>query len=156
MEINITIKIDDEEIRNLLNVDTPEEKDVKAFSPYARIIERYENFRSCCTACDAHFYVRLMQGYANQRLQERGYLYLNEVYELFSIPKVEYGYKVGWFYDEKNPIGDNFVDFNLDDEINEDFINGNNNAILVLDFNVDGDISERVFEYLIKQMCEKS
>ena len=45
-------------------------------------------------------------------------------------------------YDEKEPIGDNFVDFGILDLYNEkkrDFVNGYERTIL-LDFNVDGEI----------------
>ena len=49
---------------------------------------------------------------------------------------------MGWIYDEKNPKGDNFVDFGIYDitkEVNRDFVNGYERTIL-LDFNVDGPI----------------
>lgn len=85
------------------------------------------------------------QRFCDQLLKTRGYLFLNEVYELLGFDKTAYGQVVGWIYDEKYPVGDNFVDFgiydaNEDNEFrNKRFINGYERSIL-LDFNVDGPI----------------
>ena len=52
------------------------------------------------------------------------------------------GQVVGWIYDEKNPMGDNYVDFgiyDLHDDAKRRFVNGYERSIL-LDFNVDGNI----------------
>ena len=90
------------------------------------------------------YYLKCQQAQANDRLQREGYLYLNDVYEMLGIPRTKAGQVVGWIYDEKNPVGDNFVDFgifNADIERNRDFVNGYEKTIL-LDFNVDGNILE--------------
>lgn len=82
------------------------------------------------------------QKYANHLLKTKGHLYLNEVYDLIGVPRTKAGQVVGWIYDEKNPIGDNVVDFGIWDvnkEKNRDFVNGFERSIL-LDFNVDGNI----------------
>lgn len=82
------------------------------------------------------------QNYANELLKSRGYLFLNEVYDMLGFPRTKYGQVVGWIYDEKNPIGDNFVDFGIFDinkESTRNFVNGYERNIL-LDFNVDGNI----------------
>lgn len=82
------------------------------------------------------------QNYANERLQKKGHLFLNEVYDMLGCPRTKAGQMVGWIYDEKNPHGDNFVDFGIFDvnrEANRNFVNGYERTIL-LDFNVDGNI----------------
>ena len=87
-------------------------------------------------------YLKKQQAYATDKLRAQGYLFMNEVYEMLGIPKTVIGQRVGWVYDENNPVGDNFVDFGIYDLYNEkarDFVNGYERAIL-LDFNVDGDI----------------
>lgn len=87
-------------------------------------------------------FLKHQQNYANELLKTRGHLFLNEVYDMLGIPRSKAGQVVGWIYDEKNPIGDNFVDFGIYDLYNEksrDFVNGYERTIL-LDFNVDGDI----------------
>lgn len=55
---------------------------------------------------------------------------------MLGFSRTKAGTMVGWVYDEKNPIGDNFVDFGLMDDRNSDFINGYEKTVL-LDFNVD-------------------
>lgn len=84
----------------------------------------------------------MQQNQANEKLKSQGYLFLNDVYEMLGIPKTRAGFQVGWIYDEKNPVGDNHVDFGIHDLYNSkarDFVNGYERTIL-LDFNVDGNI----------------
>ena len=85
--------------------------------------------------------------YANDLLISRGYLYLNEVYENLGLNKTKAGQIVGWIYDpEHNDVGDNYVDFgifNVNRRNCIDFVNGDCEAIL-LDFNVDGNIWEKI------------
>lgn len=111
-------------------------------SPYAKF------FDEACTGWtkDPEYnlmFLRRQQDFANDKLKSQGYLFLNDVYEMLGIDKTKDGQVVGWIYDEKNPIGDNFVDFGIyDDERNprvRAFVNGFENVIL-LDFNVDGNI----------------
>ena len=86
-------------------------------------------------------FLKCQERYANDILQARGRLFLNEVYRMLGIPESQEGQIVGWIYDEANPIGDNYVDFGLfkDQLTFSDFVYGNDNGIL-LDFNVDGNI----------------
>lgn len=82
------------------------------------------------------------QAFANQKLKSRGFLFLNEVYKMLGFEQTKDGHIVGWVYDEKHPVGDNFVDFgiyDIDKEANRRFVNGLERNI-ILDFNVDGNI----------------
>ena len=96
-------------------------------------------------------FLKKQQTYANNRLKANGYLFFNEVYEMLGIPRTKAGQVVGWIYDEKNPVGDNYVDFGIYDtnknsnwaNANKDFVNGYERSIL-LDFNVDGDILNNI------------
>lgn len=118
---------------------------VEEHSDYARFFDEY------CTAWkkDAEYnlmFLRQIQNWANDRLKSRGYLYLNEVYEMLGINPSKAGQVVGWIYDETGELGkgDNYVDFGIYDLYNEekrDFVNGRERSIL-LDFNVDGNIWE--------------
>lgn len=88
------------------------------------------------------FFLLRQQDYANEKLRSRGYLFLNEVYDMVGARRTKAGQVVGWVYDESNPIGDNYVDFGIFDLRNEDnrnFVNGLEKSIW-LSFNVDGDI----------------
>lgn len=117
------------------------EYSTNVYSPYARF------FDDGCTGWDKDPSVSLLileqqQRYANDKLKSQGYLFLNDVYEMLGIPKCAMGQCIGWIYDEKNPIGENYVDFGIYEghiEKNRDFVNGYENVIL-LDFNVDGNI----------------
>lgn len=88
------------------------------------------------------FFLVQTQNFANDKLKQQGFLFLNDVYEMLGFQKTAAGQVVGWVYDEKHPIGDNYVDFgmvDIHDERKRAFMNGYERNI-VLDFNVDGDI----------------
>ena len=122
--------------KKTINIADPNE-----FSDYARF------FDDGCTGWTKDPEYNLMflkdqQRYANDLLKSKGYLFLNDVYDMLGIPRSKAGQCVGWIYDEKYPVGDNFVDFGIYDINNEkarDFVNGCERTIL-LAFNVDGDI----------------
>lgn len=92
------------------------------------------------------WYLLQQQNYANEKLKAQGYLFLNDVYDMIDVPRTKAGQIVGWLYNEKNPTGDNYVDFgifNAKRETNRDFVNGLERTIL-LDFNVDGPIIDLI------------
>ena len=139
MKINVTIEIDDEELKKLFNLKSEEEYPGNklgkqlAVSQYARIFDESCMGWSKDSEYGMHF-LKCQQNYCNDLLKTKGHLFLN----VLGIP----GTRFGWVYDEKIPIGDNFVDFGIfdtNDERNSDFINGYKNTA-ILDFNVDGDI----------------
>lgn len=115
--------------------------DPNKYSEFARI------FDDGCTGWEKDaehnlFFLNQQQNWANEQLKSKGYLFLNEVYQMLGIPVTKAGQCVGWIYDKDNPVGDNYVDFGIYD-INRpkarDFVNGYERTV-VLDFNVDGPI----------------
>lgn len=84
-------------------------------------------------------FLRRQQDAANDRLKDKGYLFLNEVYEMLGIPRSKAGQSVGWIYDKDNVYKIDFGIYNTHKEPNRNFVNGYEKTIL-LDFNVDGDI----------------
>lgn len=89
-------------------------------------------------------FLRAQQNYANDLLQARGHLFLNEVYNALGLPHTEAGAVVGWILNKDT--SDNFVDFGIFDPTNErarEFVNGYEPGIL-LDFNVDGLIFNKI------------
>lgn len=89
-------------------------------------------------------FLHQQQSYASRLLRERKILTLNDVYELLGFERSAAGQLVGWVYDEKNPIGDNYVDFGIFDMSDEQkrlFVNGHERSIW-LDFNDDGYIMD--------------
>ena len=91
-------------------------------------------------------FLRHVQDYLNDLLRTRGHVFLNEAYDQLGIPRTKAGAIVGWVYNEKNPVGDNYIDFGIYDPKDEkarDFVNGYERVIL-LDFNVDGPILDLI------------
>lgn len=125
-------------VKKTINVADP-----NLYSDYARVFDE-----SCIGWSKTPEYnlvfLKQQQAHANKLLQQNGYLFLNEVYDMIGVPRSKAGQVVGWIYDEKNPIGDNYVDFGIYDITREkvrDFVNGYERSIL-LDFNVDGNVWE--------------
>lgn len=86
------------------------------------------------------------QNYANDKLKAKGFLTLNEVYDMLGYRQTAYGQIAGWVYTEDGSVGDNFVDFGIFDIYNEkarDFVNGIEKSI-VLDFNCMGNILDYI------------
>lgn len=144
MTIEIIVKIDGQEVLNEVKDIDKKGTDVTNVSQYARY------FNETCPAWtnDSEYnfmYLKIQQQYANDRLRVRGYLFLNDVYEMLGMPRTKAGQVVGWVYNEKNPRGDNYIDFGLYNLGNENFVNGYERSIL-LDFNVDGNILDKLEE----------
>lgn len=146
LKYNIKAKEIEETVTNEDGTETTETKTVDVANPteysdYARF------FDEACSGWTKDPELNLMflkrqQSYANDLLQRRGYLFLNEVYDMLGIPRTKAGQVVGWVYDENCPVGDNYVDFGIYDIHREkcrDFVNGYERTIL-LDFNPDGNI----------------
>lgn len=118
--------------------------DSKAFngcSPYARIFDETNPYFQADSEYNI-FFLRQVQTFFNDRLRAEGFVYLNEVYRKLGFAPTKAGQIVGWVYDKENPVGDNYIDFGLDDlwhKKTRDFINGYEPAV-ILDFNVDGNI----------------
>lgn len=129
-------------VKNTIEViDTP----IEGASAYARF------FDDGCKGWEKDsehnlFYLKNLQNYLNDKLKRDKYMFLNDVYRELGLPATRAGQIVGWIYDEKNPIGDNYIDFGIFDihkPRNRDFVNGYERVIL-LDFNVDGNILNRI------------
>ena len=89
-------------------------------------------------------FLRNVERWANQRLQAKGHLFLNELYDALGIPRTKAGQIVGWVFN--NPNGDNKVDlgiYNINRENCRDFVNGRERSILI-DPNVDGPIYDLI------------
>lgn len=87
-------------------------------------------------------FLQVRQTWANNMLQTRGHLFLNEVYDMLGFERSAAGSVVGWVLGN----GDDFVDFGLynqDSKSTRRFVNGLENVIL-LDFNVDGVIYDKI------------
>ena len=94
------------------------------------------------------FFVKSQQNYLNDTLKSRGYVFLNEAYERLGFEPTAAGQVVGWVYDPEDENCDCCIDFGIyngNDPAKVLFVNGQERCIL-LDFNVDGSIIDRVFK----------
>lgn len=80
------------------------------------------------------------QKYFQTKLEKRGVVWLDEVYEYFGYKKTKASRFVGWIYEENNPIGDNRIKFGFD--LDDMFMNGYEPTVRLI-FNVDGNIMDR-------------
>lgn len=79
------------------------------------------------------------QDYANELLETRNVMSLNEVLEMVGLPRCRYGQTVGWVYDKSKVRQIDFGIFNIHTEANRNFVNGIEKSVW-LNFNVEGDI----------------
>lgn len=111
-------------------------------SIYARYFDD-QNDNWSETPGDNLYFLKCQEKIANDILQSRGYIFLNEVYDLLGIGWAPEGQIVGWRYGGGY---DDYVDFGiyeLHDPDKRNFVNGEENIIL-LDFNVDGIIYDKI------------
>ena len=108
-------------------------RDPNKLSTYARIFD--ESSTAWVKNPEQNrIFVQCQQNYANDLLQARGHVFLNEVYDMLGIDRSQAGQVVGWVIGDN---GDNYIDFHMFHPDNAAFINGSERSI-VLDFNVDG------------------
>lgn len=119
--------------------------DPNSISPFARFFDE----TSTEWVKDAELNLmtlRQRESYANDLLVNRGYLFLNEVYDMLGILKTADGQVVGWLYDPDDKTRDSYVDFGIYNgniEKNRDFVNGYERSILI-NPNVDGYILDKL------------
>lgn len=89
----------------------------------------------------AMLHLKCQQQYANDILQTRGHIFLNEVYKMLGFPHTPAGAVTGWVKGD----GDDFVDFNIFDGMFEgEDQNGRTVTKWALDFNVDGVMYDKI------------
>jgi hypothetical protein len=117
-------------------------KGYKGASIYAREFNEYSKEFSRAPGENRTF-LQCQQRWANDLLQSRGHVFLNDVYDMLDIPRSREGAVVGWLKDGK---GDGHIDFGIFDKSTGavmDFLTGKENRVL-LDFNVDGNIWDKI------------
>lgn len=144
---NIKAKEVEETVVNEDGTETVVKKTIEVADPVAAMSVYTVCFDETCTgwtrdAEDNKYFLLRQQDYANEKLKAEGRLFLNDVLKMIGARQTRAGQVVGWVYDEKNPIGDNYIDFGIFDihsEASRNFVNGLEKSIW-LTFNVDGDI----------------
>ena len=113
---------------------------VDKVSPYGVIFDE-DNHNWSADEDLARLHLTCQQQYANDILQSRGHIFLNEVYKMLGFPHTPAGAVTGWVKGN----GDDFVDFNIFDGIFEgEDKNGRTVTKWALDFNVDGVMYDKI------------
>lgn len=84
-------------------------------------------------------FLKAQQAFANDKLQTRGHLFLNEVMDDLDLPRTPAGQIVGWTKDGP----DGYVNFRIV-EVERETEDGRHEPALLLDFNVEGNIWEKM------------
>lgn len=84
-------------------------------------------------------FLKAQQAFANDKLQTRGHLFLNEVLDDLDLPRTPAGQIVGWTKDGP----DGYVNFRIV-EVERETEDGRHEPALLLDFNVEGNIWEKM------------
>lgn len=84
-------------------------------------------------------FIKAQQAFANDKLQTRGHLFLNEVLDDLDLPRTPAGQIVGWTKDGP----DGYVNFRIA-EVERETEDGRHEPALLLDFNVEGNIWEKM------------
>lgn len=102
----------------------------------------YFDSKSYCYDKDPSYnemFLRSQQQFANDKLTSRGHVYLNEVLDDLGLPRIPAGQIVGWT--KNGPDG--YVDFRIQDVMRENK-DGQLEPAILLDFNVEGNIWEKI------------
>ncbi len=86
-----------------------------------------------------YMFLKAQQAFANDKLQTQGHLFLNEVLDDLDLPRIPAGQIVGWTKDGP----DGYVNFRIT-EVMREMPDGRLEPALLLDFNVEGNIWEKM------------
>lgn len=118
---------------------------IRDLSPYSRIVT--EESSNCWDTNEDYTSenIAAVQLWANRRLERKGHLFLNEVYDQLGLSRTREGSVVGWIKNSEN--GDGYVSFgdydaNIYRVPSDDYSRVDSNFIL--DFNVDGMIWDKI------------
>lgn len=102
----------------------------------------YFDSRSRCCEKNMDYnrmFLKAQEAYANQLLRSRGHVFLNEVLDSLDLPRTPAGQIVGWT--KNGPDG--YITFRTT-EVDRELSDGRFEPVLLLDFNVEGNIWEKM------------
>lgn len=112
-------------------------------SPYAIFFDEHNGNWQTTPEYNA-MWIRTQQKFANDLLQARGHVFLNDIYDALGFPRTSAGAVVGWV--KNSPDGDNYIDFGVftEDAENQFFEFVTHGEGIWLDFNVDGTVYDKI------------
>ena len=114
-----------------LPIEFPVDENGKVYSQYAK---RFDENSRAWTKDPVYnqMFLKTQEAYADDLLRAKGYLFLNEVYDMLGIPRTKTGQCVGWAFENS----DKHVTFGLNEVI--DF------SKVMIEPNVDGIILDKL------------
>jgi hypothetical protein len=103
----------------------------RIYSDYARVFDQ-SNKNWHKTESYNKIFLQCQQDWANDKLQAQGHIFLNEIYDMLSVPRTSAGAIVGWLRDSEQPRK---VDFWIVDRPD---------GSKLIDFNPDGIIYDKI------------
>lgn len=141
--------VDEDGNKKKVDAEIMKPKDNQEWSIYSRFFDEYSSKWTNNAAYNLMF-LKAMESTADDKLYAQGYLFLSDVFEALGLPDCEMAHVVGWHLSSKERREHKkHVDFRIIDlgELTESqrlFVNGYEPSVL-LDFNVDGVIWDKVF-----------
>lgn len=138
VDVEIEEEIDGKKVKTKTKAIDPN----ASMSMYAKLFD--ENSTSWSPSPEYNLmFLKSQQQFANDKLQAKGHVFLNEVYDSLGLERTPAGQVVGWVKGN----GDDYVDFGVfADDMNPEklaFFTGREKAVW-LDFNVDGIVYELI------------
>jgi hypothetical protein len=130
------------ETKTVTAVDVDDIKDGKVGSPYAKVFDETNDNFSRIPGRNADF-IQGQMLWANDLLNSKGIVFLNDVYELLGFERTEAGQRVGWVKGSQD--GDSYITFGLWESgvfQGKDWLLRHDHQAVVLDFNVDGEVAQ--------------
>ncbi|AXQ61288.1 hypothetical protein SEA_LIBERTYBELL_47 [Streptomyces phage LibertyBell] len=130
------------ETRTVTAVDAQDIKDGKIGSPYAKVFDETNINFSRIPGRNSDF-IQGQMLWANDLLNSKGIVFLNDVYELLGFERTEAGQRVGWVKGSQE--GDSYITFGLWESgvfQGKEWLLRHDHQSVVLDFNVDGEVAQ--------------
>lgn len=113
--------------------------DGREASMYSRLFTEKTSAQWCHSNSTNRMNLRLWQNWANDLLNARGHVFLNEVYQMLGFESTKAGQVVGWVKHNPNG-GDNYIDFRLFEVCISEY----GDVGIMIDPNVDGVILDLI------------
>ena len=139
-EVSNSVTADDEKKKK--KIEENAKKNVPQIGQYARIFDCGNPGWDDNPEFTLYF-LRAAETQANNLLEAKGFLFLNEVYDQLGFERTQMGQLVGWLYDPKVVHKIDFGIYDIHDPEKRNFVNGVEQSI-ILDFNVDGVILNKI------------
>lgn len=112
--------------------------DIDSDSQYARVFEEGSTINWCKTPGYNKMFLKSQQNFANDLLNQRGHMFLNEVYDMLGLERSKAGAIVGWVKGNADSVIDfSIFDFTATNPITDE-------RTILLDFNVDGVVYDKI------------